>query len=647
MKTITLKRLTLHNFKKIKDLSIDFSNKTQINGANGTGKTTVFDSFSWLLYGKNSHNQADFSIKTLDKNNQPISKLVHSVEAAFDVEGIERVYRRELREKWVTKRGESLEVLTGHETKFFIDDVPLSKSEFETKVKELVDESLFKMITNPDNFNNQLHWKERREILSQIAGEVSSIEILESETKKGFELVEVAYILDAGKDLDEEKKRIGAQKKKIKDERDSITPRVEEVERMKPEELNFENLEEVKSEKEEAIKELEDIIEDQNKDLEKQREEISKKKTEKFEKEEKLRELERSQKINAGNGDVVANKVLELKKERDSIALNLSDKNASIARTELTIESLEEQKNNKLNEWKEENAKRFEPLSNSCPTCKQQLPNAAETNENHEANFNRGQITSKKAIEDEGTKIANDIKTLSDGIENRKERIKELEKDLQSKKEEIEGLEKQVREPQPLEPTPEMIKLKEEINSFEIPELEEPKGIGEKKALIAAKRFDVDEIKKDLSKRDQIKKANDRINELEGQRSTLSQELAELEGIEFQIDKFNKAKIELIESRINSKFNLVSFKMFEEQLNGGEAPACECLVEGVPFKDLNTATKINAGLDVINALQSHFKILAPVFIDHKESVSSLLPMDCQVITLSVDESAPKLEILNL
>ena len=60
---IKLKKLILENFKGIKELKIDFSNVTNIFGDNGVGKTTIFDAFTWLMFGKDSTDKKDFSIQ--------------------------------------------------------------------------------------------------------------------------------------------------------------------------------------------------------------------------------------------------------------------------------------------------------------------------------------------------------------------------------------------------------------------------------------------------------------------------------------------------------------------------------------------------------------------------------------------------------
>lgn len=69
MSTITLKSLLLVNFKGVRELRLDFTQQvTVISGENGTGKTTIFDAFHWLLFGKDSTGRSDsnFNIKTID-----------------------------------------------------------------------------------------------------------------------------------------------------------------------------------------------------------------------------------------------------------------------------------------------------------------------------------------------------------------------------------------------------------------------------------------------------------------------------------------------------------------------------------------------------------------------------------------------------
>ena len=136
------------------------------------------------------------------------------------------------------------------------------------------------------------------------------------------------------------------------------------------------------------------------------------------------------------------------------------------------------------------------------------------------------------------------------------------------------------------------------------------------------------------------------MQELKDQLLILNQEKAQLEKIEMLIDKFTFNKITNLENEINSLFEMVKFKMFDEQLNGGIAECCICTIDGVPFSDANTASKVNAGLDVIKTLQTYFEVNAPIFIDNRESVTVLnTGFDMQIINLVVDPEHSQLTVI--
>ena len=158
MSKVILKTLNLINFKGVNKLSIDFNDSTNIFGANGTGKTTVFDSFTWLLFGKDSSDRKDFELKTLDSSNVVIPKIEHEVNAVIWVDDEEVTIKRILKEKWVKQRGSLEAEFTGNETLYYWNDVPLSQKEFQNKVSQIIDETIFKLITSPTAFNS-LKWQ--------------------------------------------------------------------------------------------------------------------------------------------------------------------------------------------------------------------------------------------------------------------------------------------------------------------------------------------------------------------------------------------------------------------------------------------------------------------------------------------------------
>lgn len=647
MKNIKIESLTLRNFKKVKELTVNFYDRTQINGSNGSGKTTVFDAYVWLLFGKNSVNENDFSIKTLDFNNRVIEKLEHEVEGVFNVDGEKMTFKRVYLEKWTTKRGNDFEELTGHETKFFIDDVPQSKSDYESRVKELISESISKIISNPDYFNNQIKWQDRRIILEDMAGEITDAVILEG-LSSDVDTSLIIELLESGKNFEDEKKKASVQKKKLKDELKLIPSRIDEVDRMKPEAQDFEAF---KIELDKAKEELEGVnesIENENKAFDLQKNNVLDLQNKRFKKTEELSQLERNQSINDNRGELdlktlsdKRSELNELKNKENSIKFKI-DKNTN------SINSLKSQNNTLREEWKKANSETGPVISEgqtACPTCKRELENAEEIKANLESDFNIKRIKTLTENETKGKANAESIKELERQNEEFNTEIEKLST-IEIEKE-ISELEQKAKAPRvKLEPTQEMIELRKEIDSIVIPEILKTDK-SEAKIKANAIQEQIDALKTKLSDKEIINKADQRIEELTEQKRKLSQEIATFEKIEFQIEAFMKAKTSLIESRVNEKFSLVKFKMFEQQINGGEAPICVCMVDGVPFKDLNTASQINAGLDVINSLQYHYQIFAPVFVDHRESITTLIDLNCQVISLKVDETAQELQILNV
>ena len=140
--------------------------------------------------------------------------------------------------------------------------------------------------------------------------------------------------------------------------------------------------------------------------------------------------------------------------------------------------------------------------------------------------------------------------------------------------------------------------------------------------------------------RDAIQKAESRRAELEGQQTKLSQEIADLEQMQFTIDAFIFRKITMLEEQINSLFDHAKFKMFDLQVNGQLVETCEVSYKGVPYSDLNRAAKINIGLDIINTMSRAHGIIAPIFIENAESTNELIATKAQMVKLYVTLDNP-------
>ena len=145
---IRIDKLTLHNFKGVREGVFQFNgSNARLEGENGAGKSTVFDAFTWLLFGKDHQGQdwTNFDLKTIDpKTREPFHGLEHWVEAELRIDGAKRVLRRVVTENWVKPRGDTERVLKGHNQQFFVDGVDTStKASYDEVIHQWIDENVF------------------------------------------------------------------------------------------------------------------------------------------------------------------------------------------------------------------------------------------------------------------------------------------------------------------------------------------------------------------------------------------------------------------------------------------------------------------------------------------------------------------------
>lgn len=630
---IHILNMRLLNFKGIRNLNLEFNDETTITGDNATGKTTVFDAFTWAMFGKNSSDAKDFNIKTLDELNRPIHKLDHEVEVVLQIDDKQVKLKRTLREKWVKKRGSETSEFTGHETEFFIDDVPLSQNEYKSRIDFYLREELAKMITNPLYFN-QMKWSDRRTVLEGMAGEITNAEIAEG--NPSF-IKLLATLGDTS--ISDFKKKVGAQKKLLKERLEGIPTRIDEANRAMPEKVDVDSIHASITAKQTEITDVDAKIENVSKayqneydliqqDLRK----LNRLKTE-------LQQAEIKNKSSKGNKVAeIEGKISTAKREKENHTQSLESSQSIIPSYEASIEKLNAENNSLRAKWEAENAKEIviDEHDLNCPSCKQLLPESQllTKKETLTKNFNEAKTKALNEITETGKRNKQKIESFEAEIKAAKDRISEYTKLLTATETKLTELSNELAEvnSQDVAESAEEVQLKALIEKFMIspdPVIDYGDLKSKRTALIA----DLDVLKASLSSVDQANKLTTRISELEAEEKKLSQELADLEKSEFSIDGFMKAKIETIEARINGKFKLVRFKMFDQQINGGEVECCECMVKGVPYADINTASKINAGIDIINALTEHYKVNAPIFIDNRESIIKILPCKSQIINL--------------
>lgn len=654
MRIIHLKKLSLTNFKGIRSLTIDFKNhETFINGHNGTGKTTIFDAFLWLLFGKDSTDRKDFEIKTLGPDNQPFHRLDHEVEAVLNVDGDDISIKRSLREKWTKKRGSSEQEFTGHETTFFWNDVPMKESDYQKKVNDLVDEKVFKLLTNTSYFNAALKWQERRSVLLSIAGTITNEDVWNA-LGRSKEFEELVFVLGK-KTVAEYRSEINAKKKKIKDELQLIPARIDEANRSLPEELNYPEIQEKIREAQTSLQEVEDCLMDLAKAQQQNQLAFRAKMNQLQDLRTKVMDIEfRAKNSVKERANARVNAIYDTRRTVSNLESQITRLKSDITGEE-NQKAVNETKQKALRDrWGQVNAEEFHMDDRECvcPTCKRSFD--AEVIENKIAefkkNFNETKSQKLEAITSEGkrlgetislinTRISNlraEIETINTKVAVQKERLTELEKENErlSSNEEQEVWAMLEADELYADACAKVKELEGEINT--------PQTSADNSDLFLRKR-NLQELiaihQKQLSTKEQREKTLSRISELETSEREMANELARLEGIEFSITQFEKAQMDLLESRINDRFRIVRFKLFDTQINGGEVPCCITLINGVPYSDANTASKAQAGLDIINVLSDHFGVVAPVFFDNRESVINVPETQSQIINLRVVEGA--------
>ncbi|RKD22578.1 hypothetical protein BEP19_09970 [Ammoniphilus oxalaticus] len=650
MKKITLLSLTIRNFKGIKDFLFNTNGgNADAYGDNGTGKTTVPDSFLWLLFGKDTNNRSDFSIKTLDSEGRPINGLEHEVEGVFDIDKRTVTLKRIYKEVWTKPRNQPVAVFGGHTTDYFIDGVPTKKRDYDEFISNMIEEDVFKLITNPAYFNEQLKKDERRKVLMGVCGDVTDEEVISSNDK----LVELPDIL-SGRSIEDHKKVIASKLSAIKKELDAIPTRISEVDRGMPDigGLDKDGLQAKIS----VVNTRIDAKQDQISSI-RNGNAITEKQKQIQEVEIELMRIKSAHE--SGSQDEVYKLKARLQEEQSNVTIFNRD-----------LQSIEQQKkhNNeriksiesKLAElrgiWKEVNAVEFTHNDEcECPTCGQALPNdqvqAARDKALEEFNLKRSnrlegldaegnqESERKKKLEQENVGLDKETEKVNERIADKQKLIKKLQEQLSK----LENMVVDITEnAEYVAKLTEKQQLSTELEGIRSSADQEIQSIQLKIVELRAER---DQLQEDLSKFAFVKQAQDRIDELKGQERKLAKEYEELQRQLFLTEEFTRTKVEFLEDKINSKFKYARFRLFEEQVNGGLREDCTTTFDGVPYDSgLNNAAKINVGLDIINTLSEHYGFYAPIFVDNAEAVTQLIDTEAQLIRLIVSEQDKQLRV---
>lgn len=638
---IKILKMTIQNFKGIKDLEINFDGKNMnIYGDNATGKTTIFDAFLWALFNKNSAGKSDFEWKPLNLDGSEIHFLESTVELLLEVDGIKKLFKKTAVEKWVKKRGNTEQVYEGNETNYWVDEVPVKKIEYERIIDGIMTESKFKMITNPLYFNAQMTADEQRTVVSSIA-ELKNISD-EQIMKENEEFTALCEKLN-GRSVDDYMKIVKETIKRLNEEIKSIPVRIDEITKIM---ITVDERELKAANDTISACEIQKNLVTKNIDGIKER---------RLKNEELIALLAQKQKeaeaLKVVIYDEVNNEILEKRKQLSSeiskLSLEIQEKTIVIKMLKESLQEKERTLQEYRDEFDEEDKKVFKDENNYiCPVCNREYEEATKSLMQLEA---KNKFETQKAdklgwINGKGKLLAEFVQTSKANIEKEEENFNNLKEKLQKFKNELENLKIQdvnyEHDRRYIELNQEIEDLKVKVDSIVV------ESVSQEEERLQEINSKINDAKQILLKKENQIVAENRIEELKTKEEELALQIQEQEGLRNTIEAFNKTKITLLEEKINENFELVKFKLFETQINGGVKDVCYATVDGVPYSDLNSAMKINAGLDVIRTLMKFYDVQAPIFIDNKETINNLINIDTQIISLIVShDNKLKMEVI--
>lgn len=642
MKDIRVDSMHIERFKGIANLDVRFGVTTVISGRNGSGKTCVYDAYLWCLFNKDSRGRLIDKVQFMqngvaDKDARTVVSIL------FKVDGQDIEFRRELYQSWRKKRGTTESIYEGDASDYFYNNVPLTLTEYNDKLKALFDKDKFELVSNINMFAS-LDTKTRRNILEEIADVASLTKLIASE----FPVVEDAMM--QGKSVDEYTEELRKRVARVNGSAEQIPVRIDEIKRSIPAELpDFDALRKKKEE-------LQGEIEKHEKDIQRYRElavsgsntELRKKLDDINSEMSSIVRTESSEYNKQKNAeeDAQSESRLALSRAKKKLSDASSDLDSSVARVKTTQKQFDDIKES----WTKENERTYvaEPLV-SCPTCGHVFTaeELAEKEDIAISMFNRDKLDRLGRLEKDAANIKLELDRRIGECKSAQESYDLAEKEASKAQEELDAILARPSSVVPIDARlkanaryTELIgqrdKIQAEIDTNK-PHDYSPEIDAEKKAQrdIA---LQVGAINVELAKEQQNANAQARLAELEQESRDLGQEKADLEQKLDQIQAFQSRKMTAIEDRINGLFQYVKIQMFKpNKTNDGVADACEIVVNDIPFSVLNTASRINAGIDICCTLATAYDMRTPIWVDNAESVNKFIWSDCQLITLRVSE----------
>lgn len=627
---IELKTITLQNFKRGRNVVINFTHNVVISGGNETGKSTIYDAYLWCLFGVT--NRHDTTVQTLDSNNNVIHKLETSVSLVINYNDERDIkIERRLSERYKAENTIEEKFLGTTQTRL-IDDVPYSVSAFRNKLNSLCNFDDWFLLSNINIF-----WSykvdERRRILMSLAGEIN-----ESELMQNYPAVHRGVIIEK-KELSEMLKQQNTTRNKANDELQTIPAKVQAQDALKVVD-DFDVVEEDKKKIDLQLADIDAALQGVVTNTAEQQEYENKLATEnnKYNKVREQWQTNHFQMVDEAFKNVTA--ASESLHEATRLQKEHSD---TYVKNKTKISELTNEFNKLMQQWKDVNEKEFNfAKTDVCPVCGRPYTDEMKEQEYENAvnEFNTHKSNKLTEIQNKATEIHNQITVLK-GLVNTYLQVTSVSdnNNIKTKQETYNNLVKKRSKLQSLtwEQSNEKANADASLQAIVatkpllvVDTTHEENKL--KKKELTKKR---DDLIKRLSGRDNNKRIEEEKVKLDKRSRELAQIVADCNEVIRQIKEYKKNKIAVVESKVNSFFSLIRWKFYEQNItNDDEKEICKAIDRnGVDYNSTNDGTVINMSIDIINGISKAKDIYVPLFVDRKESVENVLPSIQQAIYL--------------
>lgn len=662
MKKILIDKICLRYFKGVENKEIVLGdNINVVKGRNGIGKSTIADAISWVLFGTNQSGSTKFGIKTKDKDGREIEDVAHSVEISLSVQNEQEGLTCYVLTRSLTETRKDDGSVTNNYT-YKVDGEVETAGDFKKVVDAICPEEVFRLCSSPYSFT-QMDWSEQRKRLNEMFG-VPSVEDVTGGDKKYDAIKELLEKDDVDKIL----KHLNYKRKEVQKNLDEVPVRLEALKNVLPKAEDWAAVEKLILEKRKEITETRknlNTIDNGGADFIRKYQNISTlnldhKRKRIMEESAQLR-LGEIIKANAEAKTACKKAVAEAEQNIEDLKQKLKSFDVALVKCDARMNELDAEKADGKEKWKLIKARKWEWNEDDafCPTCKQALPEdqVQKIMEESKKTFLNNQASDLKKLGDDAARIKEEVKKCEENTEYFKTQQKAtqtqlgeaetaLEEAWKAQEEQAKKEEEKVSVETLLAEKPEYKQVCDRIKKIEA-EQEKPadEGMSEEdkklKADVEKKLKDLESEREVLASRLAVKAQWEKVNaQIVGLQEDRAQWKEQIDGLDEKIktaSDFQKRSCEVLEENVNRRFKLVKWKMFRRQLDGTEKPWCECSVDGVPYSDLNTAAKINAGLDITNTLKRHYEVDVPCVIDNAETVQEPLYEGGQQIRLTVTD----------